>query len=136
MEFFYEKVYAACGNKQFLINIYSVGKKAHKQIECKKECDCLKFLEELDNMIEKMESQETTSAERAKFIELAAKHVSLFTVFDQLNKKFGAEIYNFEENGFKTAVFSEVEKVKSYLNIVGKIEKLEGHLVVLQKSFL
>ena len=83
-----------------------------------------------------MESQETTSAERAKSIELAAKHVSLFTVSDQLNKKFGAEIYNLEENSFKTAVFSEVEKVKSYLNIVGKIEKLEGHLVVLQKTFL
>ena len=105
MEFFYEKVYAACENKHFLIDIYSVGKKAHEQIECKKECDCLKFLEELDNIIEKMEFQETTSAERVKFIELEAKHVPLFTVFDQLNKKFGGETYNLEENCFKTAVF-------------------------------
>ena len=136
MEFFHVKVYTACENKSFLIHIYSVGRKTHEQIECKKECDYFKFLEELDNIVDNMESQETTSAERAKFIELAAKHVSLFTVFDQVSKKFGSEIYNFEENGFKTAVFSEVEKVKSYLNIVGKIEKLEGHLVVLQKTFL
>ena len=136
MEFFHVKVYTSYENKSFLIHIYSVGKKTHEQIECKKECDCLKFLEELNNTIDKMESQETTSAERVTFIKLTAKHVSLLTVFDQLNKKFGAEIYNLEENCFKTAVFFEVEKVKSYLNIVGKIEKLEGHLVVLQKTFL
>ena len=78
-----------------------------------------------------METQCPTAADRLKFVELAAKHVSLFMVFDQLNKNFGAEIYNLEESCFKTAVFFEVEKVKSYLNTVGKIEKLEGHLLVL-----
>ena len=110
MEFFYVKVYTACENKSFLIHIYSVGRKTHEQIECKKECDYFKFLEELDNIIDKMESQETTSAERVKLIELAAKHVSRFTVFDQLNKKFGAEIYNLEESYFKMAVFLKLKR--------------------------
>ena len=104
--------------------------------ECKKEFECIKFLEQLDNIIEKMESQETKAAERLKFTELAANHVSLFMVFDQINKKFGAEIYNMERNYLKTAVYFEVEKVKSYLNIIGKVEKLEGHLFILQKTFL
>lgn len=71
-----------------------------------------------------------------KFVELAFKRVSLFMVFDQLNKKFGAEIYNLQESRFETPVFFDVEKVKSYLNTVGKIEKLERHLLVFKKTFL
>ena len=118
MEFFYEKVYAFTG------------------IKCEKECECIRFLEELDNIIEKMEFQETTAAERPKFNKLAAQHMSLFVVFDQINKKFGAKIYNIKKNCLKTAVYFEVEKLKSYLNIVGKIEKLEGYLFILQKTFL
>ena len=58
MEYFYEKVYTVSVNKNFLIDIYSVGKKVHKQINCDKECKCLKFLNELDNIIEKMETEE------------------------------------------------------------------------------
>ena len=75
----------------------------------------LKILEELDNIIEKMESQETTTDERSKFIELASKHASLFLTFDQLNKKFGAEIYQIEESCIKTSIFFEVEKNKELI---------------------
>ena len=110
MEFLYEKVYALCENKNFLIDIYSVGKKVHDQIDCKRGCECLKFLEELDNLIEKMKCQETHPAERSKFIKPFTKNLNLFLVFDQINKKFGTEIFNLEDNCFKTAVFSRWKK--------------------------
>ena len=62
-----------------------------------------------------METQELNTAKRLKFIELAAKHVSLFIVFNQINKKFGAEIYSIDHYCLKTAIFFEVEKVKNFL---------------------
>ena len=136
MEYFHEKVYAVSDNKNFLLDIYSVGKKVHEEINCVKECECLKLLNELDNIIEKMETQELNAAERLKFIELAARHVSLFIIFDQINKKFGAEIYSIDQYCLETAIFFEVQKVKNYLNNVKKIEKLESHNLILPKPFL
>ena len=60
----------------------------------------------------------------------------LFFLFDQINKKFGAEIYRLDDHVFKTAIFFEAENFKSYLKTIEKIEKLEGNLYVLQKTFL
>ena len=43
MEFFYEKVYATCENKHFLIDIYSVGKKHTNKLNVKKNAIALNF---------------------------------------------------------------------------------------------
>ena len=115
MEYFHEKVYAVSDNKNFLLDISSVGKKVHEEINCVKEGECLKLLNELDNIIEKMETQELNAAERLKF---------------------GAEIYSIDQYCLKTAIFFKVQKVKNYLNKVKKIEKLESHILILPKSFL
>ena len=41
-----------------------------------------------------------------------------------------------DKNTPKTAVNFEAEKIKSYLKVVSKIENLQGHLLVLEKTFL
>ena len=37
---------------------------------------------------------------------------------------------------FFTAISFEVEKIKTYFSVLNKIEKLEGKLYVLEKSFV
>ena len=76
MAFFYDKVYTVSDNKNCFIDIYSLVKKAPEKIYCKTEFYCLKFLEELDNIIEKMKTQCPAAADRLKSVEIAAKHVS------------------------------------------------------------
>lgn len=83
-----------------------------------------------------MTGQEKTAEESLKFFDISIKHPKAFLLFDQVNKKYGAEIYQLDDNCFKTAVFFEVEKIKRYLATIKKIEELEGKLYVFQKSFL
>ena len=82
-----------------------------------------------------MTGQEKTAEESLKFFDISIKHPKTFLLFDQINKKYGAEIYQLDDNCFKTAVFFEVEKIKRYLATIEKIEELEGKLYVFKKTF-
>ena len=70
------------------------------------------------------------------FFETSKKHRKAFLLFDQINKKFGAEIYQLQKDVFLTAISFEVQKIKTYFSVLNKIEKLEGKLYVLEKAFL
>ena len=52
-----------------------------------------------------MVGQETTPEESLKFFNISVKHLKAFLLFDQINEKYGAEIYQLEDHYFKTAVF-------------------------------
>ena len=66
MEMFTEKIEAAALNKTNLIEIFSVGKKIHDVIrQCRRQCRS----------------------------QLSTKHTKSFLLYDQINKKFGDEIY-------------------------------------------
>ena len=57
-------------------------------------------------------------------------------LFDQLNKKFGAEIIQLEDSCLKFAIFFEMQKIKSFFKKNDEIEKLEGQSYVISKTFL
>ena len=59
---------------------------------CRNPCDCLKYLQEIDNIIENMVGQETSPEESLKFFDISIKHLKAFLLFDQINKKYSAEI--------------------------------------------
>ena len=52
-----------------------------------------------------MDHQETTEEENLTFLELSMKNPHSFLLFDQINKKFGAEIYQLTNRCFKLAIF-------------------------------
>ena len=52
-----------------------------------------------------MVGQETTPEESLKFFNISVKHLKAFLLSDQINEKYGAEIYQLEDHYFKTAVF-------------------------------
>ena len=64
------------------------------------------------------------------------KNPHSFLLFDQINKKFGVETYQLDKIYFKFAIFFEIEKIKNYLKTNADIEKLEGKLYVLSKTFV
>ena len=82
-----------------------------------------------------MNGEETSNQEKMKFYQLLTKHTKSFLLYDQINKKFGDEIYQLHDNPIRAAVFFEIEKIKKYLKAFNDIEKLEGYLYVLSKKF-
>lgn len=59
-----------------------------------------------------MTGQEKAAEESLKFFDISIKHPKVFLLFDQINKKYGAEIYQLDDNCFKTAVFLKLKKLK------------------------
>ena len=63
-----------------------------------------------------MVGQETTPEESLKFFNISVKHLKAFLLSDQINEKYGAEIYQLEDHYFKTAVFFflKLKKLKGF----------------------
>ena len=59
-----------------------------------------------------------------------------FLLFDQLNRKFRAEIFQLEDSCLKFAIFFGMQKIKSFFKKIDEIEKLEGQSYVISKTFL
>ena len=72
----------------------------------------------------------------SRFHKLSIKNPHSFLLFYQINKKFGAEIYQMTNKWFRAAIFYEIEKIKKYLKTINDLENLEGNLYILSKTFL
>ena len=138
MDFVFEKINTTMEHKNHLIDIYSVGKKIHETVDCViQPCDCSQYLDDISILIENMENrQELTDNEKDIFFDTSKKHHRAFLLFNQINKKFGAEIYQLQKDVFLTAISFQVEKIKLFFSVLNKIEKLESKLYVLEKAFV
>ena len=137
MEMISEKIEAATLNKTNLIEIFSVGKKLHDVIrQCSENCCCSRYLSEFEILLENMNGEQTTNEEKMKFYQPSTKHTKYFLLYNQINKIFGDEIYQLHNNPIRAAGVFEIEKIKKYLKTFNDIEKLEGYLYVLSKSFI
>ena len=54
---------------------------------------------------------------------------------DQLNRKFGVEISEPKEKCLRFATYFELEEVTSFFKKINLIEKLEGEIFVISKTF-
>ena len=77
-----------------------------------------------------------TDDQKTKFRQLAIKIKISFLLFDQLNRKFGAQIFGVEVKSLTFAIFYEMEKVKSLSKKLDEIKKLGGHLFVISQAFI
>ena len=136
MEMVIEKIEVIGSHKNNLVNIFLVGQKIHDVVNtCGYNCNCYTYLSKINNLIENMDRQQTTDEEKLTFLEFSMKNLQFFLLFDQINKRFGEEIYQMSNRCFKFAIFFEIEKIKKYLKTIDDIEKLEGDLFVLSKTF-
>ena len=104
MEFVFEKIRASSADKNGLIDIYSVGKKVHEAILCNKNpCDCAVYLEQINLLIENMNERQTlTDEEKIAFSNLCKEYKNSFLLFDQISRKYSAEIYQLKRTVFLT----------------------------------
>ena len=133
MQIVIEKIEVIGSHKNNLIDIFSVDQKIHEAVNtCGDNCNCYSnYFTEINNLIENMAGQEPSAKEKLIFHELSIKNPHSFLLFDQINKKFGAEIYQMTTRCFKLAIFFfEIEKIEKYLKTV----KIRGELVCFFKN--
>ena len=120
-----------------LYDLFLVGKKVHEVIEnCSDDfIGCETYISEL-NMLVIESASNLTDHLKTKFRQLAIKNKNFFFLFDQLNRKFGAQIFRVEVKSLTSAIFYEMEKVKSLLKKIDEIKKLEGQLYVISQAFI
>ena len=133
-----EKIALVGSLKNNILDIYSVGQRVHQVMNIcnSSSCTCLTYLSSLSTLLENIEGQETTSEEQLLFHHLSLKNTNSFLLYDQINKKFGRELYTLDDKIFKLAIYFEMEKIKRFLKTVEDIKKLEGSLYVFSKTFL
>ena len=130
MERLFEKISLIC-DKIEIIELYLTGEKVHDVYsECNKNCECLEYLNELRNLIDSITTNELHVDHRINFIEISKKKLKTFLLYDQINKKFGSEIFIMDENVLKTAIKFDVDKIKTFLKAIDTMEKLEGYIYV------
>ena len=138
MEMIAEKIALVGSLKNNILDIYSVGQRVHQvmNISNSSSCTCLTYLLSLSTLLENIEGQETTSEEQLLFHHLSLKNTNSFLLYDQINKKFGEELYTLNDKIFKLAIYFEMEKIKRFLKTLKDVKKLEGSLYVFSETFL
>ena len=136
MEGIMEKI-PLVSDKIDIIEIYSVGAKIHNVInQCRQNCKCSQYLREIKSLLDTINTNEISEDQKSIFEEISLKNSNSFLLYDQINKKFGSEIFIMNENILKTAVNFEVQKIKQYLKAIDTAEKLEGYIYIFSKSFI
>ena len=138
MEMIAEKIALVGSLKNNILDIYSVGQRVHQLMNIwnSSSCTCLTYLSSLSTLLENIEGQEITSEEQLLFHHLSLQNTNSFLLYDQINKKFGRELYKLDDKIFKLAIYFETEKIKRFLKTVEDIKKLERCLYFLSKTFL
>ena len=135
MEAVIEKI-SLVSDKIDIIKLYSVGEKIHDALN-----NCNQYLRDLKGLIDSINTSEVHPNQMIIFEKISTKkknnnNSNSFLLYDQINKKFGSEIFIMDENILKTAVNFEVEKIKKYLKAVETLTKLKGYIYIFSKSFI
>ena len=138
MEMIVEKISLVAPLKISIVDIYTVGQRVQQLLDtCNgSSCNCLSFLQSINDLLLSIDGEETTPEQNLLFHCMCIENKNYFLLYDQINKKFGQEIYTLDNRTLKVAIFFEIEKIKKSLDVLNKVEKLEGNLYVFSKSFL
>ena len=106
-----EKIAIVSSLKTNILDIYSVGQRIHQVTNsCSSSCSCLTFLEHVKNFLENVEGEELTEEEKSVFQQMCLKNANSFLLYDQINRKFGGEIYVIDNKILNLAITFEIEK--------------------------
>ena len=84
----------------------------------------------INDLLMNIDGEETTPEQNLLFHHMCIENKNSFLLYDQINKEFGQEIYTLDNRTLKVVIFLEIEKIKKYLDVLNKLEKLEGNLYV------
>ena len=133
----HEKIAVVGLYKENMHYLYIVGQKIHDLLgKCDDSCACIQYLSQINLILESMEEPEATADQKLQFSEISLRNKKAFLLFDQINRKFLAEIFQLNDCCLKFAIYFELEKIKEYLKKTDESDKLEEKLYVISKSFL
>lgn len=95
----------------------------------------LDFNTEIYGLINEIDKTGPTLHHKIFFKEHCLKNKNDFLSVDQLNRKFGVEISEPKEKCLRFATYFELEEVTSFFKKINLIEKLEGEIFVISKTF-
>ena len=112
-----------------------MAKKIHDSNKCDEEdsCELEEFINEISDVVNNKKAEDFDFAEKAKFVDILKKHTKKFLVCDQIFKKFGANFYDLEENTRKLAIYFEIEKAKSFIENIERMNFLADKYIIISK---
>ena len=109
------KVYAITGDRVEIFNIVRYGRYLHSACSCHfKYCVVDRYLDQLESLLE----AETHS--RVNFIDITAENLVIFTVIDQLQKKFGINHFFMGNEQIVEHVKFKTRKVVAFSKLILK----------------
>ena len=113
-----EKISLAAPLKISIVDIYTVGQRVQQLLDtCNGSwCNCLSFLQSINDLLMSIDGEETTPEQNLLFHHMCIENINSFLLYDQINKKFGREIYTLDNRTLKVAIFFDIEKIKKYLD--------------------
>ena len=105
----HEKIAVVGLYKENMHYLYIVGQKIHDLIgKCDDSCACIQYLSQINLILESMEEPEATADQKLQFSEISLRNKKPFLLFDQINRKFGAEIYQLNDCCLKFVIYFEL----------------------------
>ena len=109
MEMIHEKIAVNGLYKENMHDLDIAGQKIHDLIgKCDDSCACIQYLSQINLILERMDEPEATADQKLQFSEISLRNKKRFLLFDQINRKFGAEIYQLNDCCLKFAIYFEL----------------------------
>ena len=106
----HEKIAVVGLYKENMHYLYTVGQKIHDLLgKCDDSCACIQYLSQINLILESMEEPEATADQKLQFSEISLRNKKPFLLFDQINRKFGAEIFQLNDCCLKFTIYFELE---------------------------
>ena len=120
-----EKISLVAPLKNSILDIYTVGQRVQQLVDtCNGSShNCLSFLQIINYLLMNIDGEETTPEQNLLFHHMCIENKNSFLIYDQINKKFGQEIYTLDNRTLKVAIFFKIEKIKKSLDVLNKLEK-------------
>ena len=90
-----------------ILDIYTVGQRVQQLVHtCNGSlCNCLSFLQSINDLLMNIDGEETTPEQNLLFHRICIENKNSFLLSDEVNKKFGQEIYALDNRTLKVAIF-------------------------------
>ena len=130
MEFLFEKVYAIAVNRPAIFGIVRYGR--YLLSECSSYSDYFvvdRYLDQLEILLE------AENHSRVNFIDLTVENLVIFTVIDQLQKRFGTNLLSIENEQIVNLLKFETGRVIAFSKLIVKKEDIVTKIIEMEHDF-
>ena len=128
---FYLKVYAIAGNRPAIFGIVRYGGYLLSACSCHFDyCVVDRYLDQLEILLE------AENHSRVNFIDLTVENFVIFTVIDQLQKRFGTNLLSMENEQKVNLVKFETGRVIAFSKLIVKKEDIVTKIIEMEHDFI